>query len=328
MGTDFRRRVVARLSRAAAVLMATVLLAGLAASARAQAEEAAGESETDLAKQTQNPVADLISIPLQNNFNFGAGTDDDLIWILNVQPVVPFELSDDWNLITRTIIPVINQPALFPGSDSAFGMGDINPSFFFSPANSGKFIWGAGPSFTFPTATSSELGSGKYSLGPSAVGLYMDGPWVVGLLATHQWSYAGWGDRDVNLVLFQPFVNYNLPDGWYVTSVPIITGDFSADGGNHWTVPIGAGAGKLWRLGQIGLPLNTQILQRGDSRFRAGLAASVPAAVSLPALAEARRSRRAEGSGLRGGAPYPPQRPANAATTGAKASSAGSETVT
>jgi hypothetical protein len=148
---------------------------------------AAGEerSTTELAKETQNPVANLISVPFQNNFNFGAGTDRDMVWIMNVQPVIPIPLNDRWNLITRTIVPIINQPSLAPGMDSAFGMGDINPSVFLSPATDKGFIWGVGLTTTLPTATDSEIGSGKWSLGPTAVGLLVKGHWVVGTLIAH-----------------------------------------------------------------------------------------------------------------------------------------------
>lgn len=220
---------------------------------------AATDNDTELAKKTQNPVADLISVPFQNNFNFGAGSKNQMVYVLNVQPVIPLHLTDNWNLITRTIMPIINQPSLFPHVDNAVGLGDINPSFFFSPSKPSKFIWGAGPTMTFPTATNRILGSGKWSMGPAAVGLFMDGPWVVGALANQQWSFAGWGDKDVNALLIQPFLNYNLPHGWYLSSAPIITGNFSASSGNHWTVPVGGGGGKLWRVGKVGLPVNTQI---------------------------------------------------------------------
>jgi len=135
----------------------------------------ADESETELAKKTQNPVADLISVPFQSNFNFNTGTKDATVYVLNVQPVIPIKLSEDWNLITRTIMPIINQPSLFPHMESAFGMGDINPTLFLSPKEQGSLIWGVGPTFTLPTATDRLLGAGKYSIGPAAVILTMQG---------------------------------------------------------------------------------------------------------------------------------------------------------
>ncbi len=221
----------------------------------------AEEEATKLAKETQNPVADLISVPFQNNFNFNTGTTHATQWVLNVQPVIPVPLGDDWNLITRTIMPIVNQPELFSGGPrtEAFGLGDINPTLFFSPAKPGKFIWGLGPAMTLPTASVSRLGSGRWSAGPAAVGLFMDGPWVVGALVNQQWDFAGWSDKHVNAFLIQPFVNYNIKNGWYLVSAPIITGDFAASGNRHWTVPVGGGGGKLWRVGKVGLPINTQL---------------------------------------------------------------------
>ena len=134
-------------------------------------------------------------------------------------------------------------------SGSAWGLGDINPSLFFSPAKPGAVIWGVGPTLTIPTATDSKLGSGKFSLGPTAVALTIQGPWVFGALINNQWSVAGWGDKDVNQMLLQPFVNFNLPQGWYLTSSPIMTANWEAASGGKWTVPVGGGVGKLLRTG-------------------------------------------------------------------------------
>jgi len=172
-------------------LVAGVLVALLATPVVVRATE---ESAEELAKKTQNPVADLITVPFQNNFNFNAGPNERNVYVLNVQPVIPINLTHEWNLITRIITPIVNVPELAPGFGSASGLGDINPTFFLSPADSKEFIWGVGPTFTFPTASDDLLGSGKWSAGPSAVGLLMRGPWVVGALANQQWSFAGWGD--------------------------------------------------------------------------------------------------------------------------------------
>ncbi len=218
------------------------------------------ESDTDeeaLAKQAQNPVAKLISVPFQNNFNFGIGPNNAVQYILNFQPVIPISLNDDWNLITRTILPTINQPSPAPGIRSAFGLGDLNPTFFLSPAKSKKFVWGVGPTFTLPTATDPLLGTGKWSAGPAAVALYMDGPWVVGALANNQWSFAGWGNKNVNGMLIQPFVNYNFKHAWYLVTSPVLTADWKASHDNMWVVPIGGGVGKIVKLGK--LPINIQL---------------------------------------------------------------------
>lgn len=225
---------------------------------RAQAQD-----ETELAKKTQNPVADLISVPLQSNFNFGAGSKDKMIYLLNVQPVIPFHLTENWNLITRVIMPFINQPSLFPGVGSATGLSDINPTVFFSPAKPSSLIWGVGPTFTVPTATDRLLGSGKWSMGPAGVALTMQGPWVFGALLNNQWSVGGWGDKPVNAMLLQWFVNYNLPDGWYLTTSPIVTANWKADkAGDVWTVPLGGGFGKLFRVRK--LPVNAQLAAYGN----------------------------------------------------------------
>jgi hypothetical protein len=231
-------------------------------------------SAEDLAKKTQNPVADLISVPLQSNWNFGAGSRDKTIYILNIQPVIPISISQEWNLITRVIMPVINQPALFAGSNGVTGLGDINPTFFLSPAKPGELIWGFGPTMTLPTATDRDLGGGKWSMGPAGVALTIQGPWVFGALVNNQWSVGGWGANPVNAMLLQWFVNYNLPEGWYLTSSPIITANWKADRGRDvWTVPLGGGVGRLFRLGQIlplegdplaKLPINTQIGAYGN----------------------------------------------------------------
>jgi len=220
----------------------------------------AAEDTTELAKKTQNPVADLISIPLQNNFNFGVGPNNVTQYVGNLQPVIPIKLTEEWNLITRTILPILNQPSPADGIQSEFGLGDLNPTLFLSPAKPGALIWGVGPTFTFPTATDTSLGSGKWSMGPAGVVLTMQGPWVIGVLANQQWSVAGDSDRrSVSQMLIQPFVNYNLPDGWYLTSSPVITANWMAGSGNQWTVPLGGGFGKLWRVGKVGLPVNTQL---------------------------------------------------------------------
>jgi hypothetical protein len=260
-----------------ALLTIFFLLATLCSGAMGQQEQSAEE----LAKKTQNPVADLISVPLQNNWNFGAGFHHDkTIYVLNIQPVIPIKLNDEWNLISRIIMPVINQPSLFPTfggavpSTTGTGFGDFNPTFFLSPAKPGELIWGIGPTITLPTATDRNLGAGKWSMGPAGVVLTMQGHWVFGALLNNQWSFAGWGDKAVNAMLLQPFINYNLPDGWYLTSSPIITANWKADkAGDVWTAPLGGGVGKLFRLGQIlpleghpiaKLPINTQLTAYGN----------------------------------------------------------------
>ena len=224
-----------------------------------QSSVARGEDESELAKESQNPVADLISIPFQNNMHFGLGPNHRMQNVLNVQPVIPLHLFEGWNLITRTILPIIKQPTLSTTSDDTWGIGDINMSLFLSPAKSEGFLWGLGPLLHFPTGSDEVLSTRKWGAGPSGVGLYLHGPWVMGLLTSNLWSYAGNNDRkDMSQFLAQYFINYNLPNAWYLTTSPIITANWEAEGkGNKWTVPIGGGFGKVFRLGK--LPFNGSV---------------------------------------------------------------------
>jgi hypothetical protein len=215
-------------------------------------------SKSDLAKQAQNPIASLISLPFQNNTNFGIGPDDETQNILNIQPVWPFTLNEDWNLITRTIIPVISQPDILTGGEGSInGLGDVSFSGFFSPKDSGKLTWGVGPVFLLPTATDDSLGVDKWGAGPSVVLLTMPGHWVIGSLFSNIWSFAGSGEQDVNLFTWQYFINYNLPNHWYLTSAPIITANWEAESDNTWTIPFGGGFGKIFKIGKQ--PVNGQM---------------------------------------------------------------------
>ena len=202
-----------------------------------------------LARQIQNPVADLISLPLQNNTSFNVGFDNEIRNVLNIQPIIPVTVGD-WHLINRIIMPVVYQPAIAPGLSSEFGLGDTNYTLFFSPAAAQSVIWGVGPSLDIPTATANALGTGQWNLGPSAVVLTMPDPWVIGGLWQHLWTLGGDSNRpNINRTLVQYFVNYNLDGGWYLTSAPIITGDWNAPSGEDWVVPFGGGFGKIFRIG-------------------------------------------------------------------------------
>jgi hypothetical protein len=238
-------------SLCSAVTLAALLLMPLVVGFEALAQE----SETELAKKTQNPVADLISIPFQNNMNFGIGPNNRMQNVLNVQPVIPISLNREWNLITRTIIPIIKQPNLATSNEDTWGLGDVNVSAFLSPADSKPIIWGVGPSVQLPTGSDEATSTRKWAAGPSAVALTTLGPWVVGGLVQQVWSFAGNSDRrSLSQALIQPFVNYNLPDGWYLTASPVITADWEAADGNKWTVPVGGGFGKVFFIGK--LPFN------------------------------------------------------------------------
>ena len=210
--------------------------------------EAADEA---LLKAVQNPVADLISVPIQNNINPGIAPYGRVQNVISLQPVIPLTLSDNWLLVTRIIQPIVWQPYPDQKSGGVFGLGDMNPSFFLAPKNPGAVIWGAGPAVVIPTATSQILGQGKLCLGPSAVVLAQPGPWTVGALVSNVWSVAGSGGRPpVNRMALQYFLVYNLPHDWYLNSSPTITADWRATAGNVWTVPFGLGVGRLVTIDQ------------------------------------------------------------------------------
>lgn len=244
-----------RRNRTRAVVLATAL-AWTALPASGQSPP--GEGDGSLAAKSQNPIASLISVPIQPTFNFGLGPHDRTQTVLNVQPVIPFDLGEDFSLVTRWIMPVINQPDLTRNSGATFGLGDFNPSLFLVPKMPGNLMVGFGPTFLVPTATDRMLGNGKWGVGPTAVVVWSPAPWVMGALINNIWSIGGDSRRkNVSRMTLQPFLNYNLSDGWYLTTGPIITADWAARSGDRWTVPIGGGFGKIWRIGAQ--PVNTSV---------------------------------------------------------------------
>jgi hypothetical protein len=218
-----------------------------------QSAPANAEDTAEVAKQAQNPIASVISVPFQNNTTFGVGENSSVQDSLLIEPVVPFRLSSDWNLITRTIIPVIDQPTLAPGLGDVSGLGDVQLSLYLSPVKPfGGLIWGLGPAFSFATATDRSLGTGKDSAGLSTALLTIQGPWLVGVLITDVASIGGQDARkSVHEFLMQPFVDYNFSRGWYLASSPIMTADWKASAGNKWTVPVGGGGGRIVRIGHM-----------------------------------------------------------------------------
>jgi hypothetical protein len=170
--------------------------------------------------------------------------------VIQVQPVIPLQLTENWNLITRTIGALTYQPEITQPHLGTFGLGDVNPSFFFPPAKPGKLIWGAGPTFLLPTASDDVLGTGKFSIGPTVVALVQPGKWTLGALVSNHFSVAGPSDRaDVNSMTLQYFVNYNLKKGYFITLQPIITANWNAPSGNVWVIPFGGGIGRIMKLG-------------------------------------------------------------------------------
>ena len=214
------------------------------------------QDESDLAKTAQNPVGDLISLPLQNNTSFGLGSYDRTQNVLNIQPVYPIK-AGKFNLITRTIFPIITQPDVASETGSTTGLGDINFTTFLSPGSPGKFIWGIGPTISIPTATSDIPGFGRWAFGPSVIALTISGPWVAGVLTSNIWSMGGESDKpDVNFFLLQYFINYNMEGGSYLVSAPIITNNWEVD--DSLILPFGGGIGKILRLGKLPINANLQ----------------------------------------------------------------------
>ncbi|GAA5123319.1 transporter [Luteolibacter yonseiensis] len=201
----------------------------------------------ELAKKLSNPIADLISVPTQSNYDFGIGPGDGAKWTTNIQPVIPIGLNDGWNVISRTILPVIDQEGILPGGGSdESGLGDVVQSFFFSPKTSDP-IWGAGPVFLIPTATDEVLGGEKWGIGPTAVVLKQEGPWTYGALVNHLWDFAGEDDRNsVNATFLQPFVGYTTPAATTYTLNLESTYDWQ---GNDWTVPVNFVVSQLVKIG-------------------------------------------------------------------------------
>ena len=234
-------------------LLAAALVGALAfATIPLFAQEAATDEKAEaaeLAKKLQNPIASLISVPIQSNWDFGIGPENAMRYTANVQPVIPFSISEDWNLVIRTIVPVIYAEAPVKGVGDEAGLGDVLQSFFFSPKapTSSGWIWGAGPVFLWPTATDRDLGAGQWGAGPTAVLLKQQKGWTYGALANHVWSYEGWGDQDVSATFLQPFVSY--------TTKTVTTFGLNSESGynwqNHqWTVPMNLSVSQLVKFGK------------------------------------------------------------------------------
>ncbi len=209
----------------------------------------------EIEKAAQNPIASMYVLPFQNNTQFGIGEHSLTQNITNIQPVVPIGIGAKTNLIVRTIIPVINQP--LGENDSKFGLGDVALSLFFTPKAPGKVIWGVGPAMGLATATDPVLGTGKWSAVPAVIFLVQPKGWTMGFTVQNTWSFAGKSDRaDVNAFYSQVFIVKNITKGWYVNTAPIITANWDAACGQQWLVPVGAGVGKVFRMGK--LPVNAQ----------------------------------------------------------------------
>jgi len=243
------------------LLLTLILFIALSATGTTYAQE-------ELAKQSQNPLGTVISAPFENNFYFGIGPSDATAYALNMKPVYPVNLGD-WNLINRFIVPAIYTEGqnfdVPPGSGfslgygeiadlasgSELGLGDTTYQAFFSPAKPGKWILGAGPVLVLPTATKDRYASDKWSAGIAGVALTMPGKWVIGSLLQNVWSFAGDDDAPkINKLLAQYFINYNMKNGWYLSTTPVMTANWEADSNSRWTIPIGGGVGRLVKHGK------------------------------------------------------------------------------
>ncbi|HZF32113.1 MAG TPA: transporter [Gammaproteobacteria bacterium] len=225
--------------------------AWLLLAAGAQAHAQGGDSDAELAKKLANPVAALISVPYQMNYDEKIGpARDGERWQMNFQPVVPFDFGSEWTIISRTIVPLVAQQDIFPGAGSQSGLGDITQSLFFAPKHTSVegFTWAVGPAFLLPAATDELLGTDKWGGGPTGIVLMQKGPWTYGALVNHLWSFEGHHDRpDFSSTFLQPFLSYRTTKLWTY----VVNAESSYDWKNDaWSVPINLSASKLVALGK------------------------------------------------------------------------------
>jgi hypothetical protein len=243
-----RQRAVERRLRVSLALVATLILSG---TGRAQQPAAGQPDNEDLARQLSNPIASLVSVPFQFNWEQNVGPSELTRFVLNVQPVMPFAVNEYVNLIVRLIVPLVSQPPLFDGGTAASGISDITTSFFISPSQSQRLIWGAGPVVVLPSTAEPTLGSGKWNAGPTIVALKQAGQWTVGALWNQVWSFSGDTTRpDVNQMFLQPFASYQATRTITLVLNSEMTANWNADNDDDtWTVPINFLMAKLSSFG-------------------------------------------------------------------------------
>ena len=244
-------RVICRRRTSRLLLGVAILMLGAVLTALAQAQQTAPNqpgtnlNPQDLAKSVHNPFEDFVKVPLQSTTGFSIGPHHNAGESLNVQPAIPFSLNAEWDLIARPSLSVTYQPS----PHEQFGLNDLQTSFFLTPHSADVWIWGVGPIFQFPTATSDALGTGRWSAGPTAALIYSKGPWFNGVLVYQLMSFAGnRAHGSVNQTYVEPQVSYNFESGWYVDCDPQMTFDWTADAANGWTIPLGADVGEAFNV--------------------------------------------------------------------------------
>jgi hypothetical protein len=301
-----RRIGASRALRIAICLSAFAAAFGLSQAAVAQNPPDSGgkqPSEGDLAKASQNPIANLVTVPLQYNYFTAGGLGENTALQLNVQPVLPLPMGKRWLMISRTIVPFVSIPAarLIPNTNlvdsiSTSGTADIQQQVYFVPTKPAKITWGLGPIFSLPTASNRLARTGQWGLGPTGVVVLQPSNWVIGVVTNNIWRIGGDARGHVlNSFLVQPFINYNLPFAWYIASAPIITADWSAPPGEKWTVPIGLGAGKVTHIGTQAMNFGIQYYHNLNHPTPAGAEqVRFEAALLWPTAAAAAKAKAAK----------------------------------
>jgi hypothetical protein len=209
-------------------------------------------TDQELAQSAHNPFEDFVKLSIQSTTGFGIGRNRDAGDSVNFQPLVPFSLNARWDLIVRPSVSLTYAPT----PQKQFGLSDLQASFFLTPSNATTLLWGIGPILQFPTASSAELGTGRWSAGPTAALIYTEGPWFDGILTYQLMSFAGNRDRSsVNQTYIEPQVSYNFEGGWYVQCDPALTYDWTQEAANAWVIPMGVDVGKAFTLGSRGFSL-------------------------------------------------------------------------
>jgi hypothetical protein len=225
------------------------------AATRSFAQSPQGQDTEKALHDAHNPIATTISVPFQSNTYFSTGPLDNTSHVLIIQPVIPIARFEKWNLISRWVARVVYVPRHSPDQGSQFGLGNLQPEFYFAPAHTGKVNWGVGSRLYLPTATNDRLGINKVGGGPAAAALATNGPWLIGILANNVW--AGSGKERFDQMTLSPFIYYHLKDGWYFVSSPVITANWLAESRGRWTVPLGGGIGRLFKIDSQ--PVNARI---------------------------------------------------------------------